>query len=384
MAKDKKLANDATASVDGTIFQFCVALDQAFMLEEGQKMWIEKFGDVTVSGQAQIETKNFSDSLTDSHLNFWKTLKNWLLPSFNHSSYRYLTLLTTQPIGTQSRFHEWNDADANRRLEILKEILADSEKRYESTQKSKTGTSCVSPPQSLLLQRSVLNSAQSTTLAEIVPKLWIESDSPKIQELRKKIFDLHGRTILKAKRDDFLDALIGYLISPQTTQNGWEISCADFDAKLTEVSNHYRRGTVIFPIKTITPTADQISLQTGKLFIKKLLEIEHFDVVSEAIQDYLFAINAVFEELKNYDVPLTSYQSYESNLRSHHRTRHRLARRTLAGAEPIAASQNFYDTLTSEPVQPFPYFEQTPYGFRNGVFHMLADADADDFHWKLG
>lgn len=384
MAKDKKLANDATASVDGTIFQFCVALDQAFMLEEGQKMWIEKFGDVTVSGQAQIETKNFSDSLTDSHLNFWKTLKNWLLPSFNHSSYRYLTLLTTQPIGTQSRFHEWNDADANRRLEILKEILADSEKRYESTQKSKTGTSCVSPPQSLLLQRSVLNSAQSTTLAEIVPKLWIESDSPKIQELRKKIFDLHGRTILKAKRNDFLDALIGYLISPQTTQNGWEISCADFDAKLTEVSNHYRRGTVIFPIKTITPTADQISLQTGKLFIKKLLEIEHFDVVSEAIQDYLFAINAVFEELKNYDVPLTSYQSYESNLRSHHRTRHRLARRTLAGAEPIAASQNFYDTLTSEPVQPFPYFEQTPYGFRNGVFHMLADADADDFHWKLG
>ena len=99
------------------------------MLEEGQKMWIEKFGDVTVSGQAQIETKLFSDSLTDSHLNFWKTLKNWLLPSFNHSSYRYLTLLTTQPIGTQSRFQEWNDAVANRRLEILNEILANSEKR---------------------------------------------------------------------------------------------------------------------------------------------------------------------------------------------------------------------------------------------------------------
>jgi len=383
MATDKKLANDATPSVDGTIFQICVALERAFELEEGQKMWIEKFGDVTVSGQAQIETKLYSDSLTDSHLNFWNTLKNWLLPSFNHSSYRYLTLITTQPIGPQSRFLDWNDATANRRLEMLNEILADSEKRYDTNQKSKPEKTSVSPPQSLVLQRGVLNSAQSTTLAEIIPKIWIESDSPKLQELRKKIFDLHGRTILKAKCDDFLDALMGYLISPRTTQNGWEISCVDFDAKLTEISSHYRRGTVIFPMKTITPTADQISLQTEKLFIKKLHEIGHFDVISEAIQDYLSASNAVWEDLKNYDVSPTSYQSYESNLKSHQRTRHRLAKRTLAGAEPIAASQNFYDILTSEPAQPFPCFEQTPYGFRNGVFHMLADADADDFQWKL-
>lgn len=95
MTSDKKIANDATASVCGTIYQICVALERAFMLEEGQKLWIEKFGDVTVSGQQQMEIKLYSDSLSDSHHNFWGTLKNWLLPSFNHHEYIFLTLFTT-------------------------------------------------------------------------------------------------------------------------------------------------------------------------------------------------------------------------------------------------------------------------------------------------
>ena len=94
MATDKKLSNDATSSISGTIYQICVALERAFMLEEGQKLWIEKFGDVTVSGHEQVETKQYSDSLTDSHPNFWNTLKNWLLPSFNPAGYIHLTLLT--------------------------------------------------------------------------------------------------------------------------------------------------------------------------------------------------------------------------------------------------------------------------------------------------
>lgn len=382
MAMDKKIANDATPSVDGTIFQICVALERAFMLEEGQKMWIEKFGDVTVSGQVQIETKLYSDSLTDSHLNFWNTFKNWLLPTFNHSSYRYLTLLTTQPIGSQSRFLGWNDATTKSRFETLTAILADSESRYKASQESKPGKDNVSPPQSLVLQRSILNDTNSEKLAEIVPKIWIASDSPKLQELRKKIFDIHGKTILRGKSGEFLDDLMGYLISPGTTQNGWEVSFDDFSAKVTEVSARYHRGTWVFPLKNITPTTDQIDLQTEKMFVTKLHEIEHHEAISEAIQNYIFASTTVLEELQSYDVPLECYKTYESNLKKTHLTKHRLAKRQLAG-DAIVASQNFYDALTGESPQSFPRFDQTPVEFRNGVFHMLADADADDFQWKL-
>jgi hypothetical protein len=379
---DKKITNDATASVMGTIYQVCVALEQAFKLKEGQKLWIEKFGDVTVSDEMQIETKQYSDSLTDSHANFWNTLKNWLLPSFEHGKYGYLVLFTTQSIGLNSRFLEWNDATPNKRLEILKAILNDSENRYKEGDKSKDMKARGKPSQSLINQRVVLEDIQSIKLAEIVPKIYIASNSPKLAELRKRIIDRDAKTILQAKCDDFIDDLMGYLISPSKIQNGWEISFEDFCKKLTEVSNRYRRGTVIFPMKNIAPTDVNLSDYEEKKFVKKLKEIQYQDVIADAILHYISANVTVFEELQNYEVDPTSYRTYARNLSSSHQTRHRSAKRQVSG-NSVVASQNFYDQLTGETPQPFPYFEQTPFEFRNGVFHILADAEPDDFQWKL-
>ena len=382
MATDKKLSNDATSSISGTIYQICVALERAFMLEEGQKLWIEKFGDVTVSGHEQVETKQYSDSLTDSHPNFWNTLKNWLLPSFNPAGYIHLTLLTTQSIGIDSKLIEWNDAVPSRRLEILQEILKESEARYKKSQESKAEKKGTGPSQSLIDQRFVLDLKQKQKLAEVIPKISIASASPRLQELRKKIIDRHGKTILQAKQDAFLDDLMGYLLSPCTVQNGWEISFSEFSAKLTMVSKHYSRGTVVFPAKQITPTTEDLELQKEKRFVRKIHEIQYQDVISDAIRHYILASITVIEEFKNYEVDPKSYQTYQSNLKQSQQTRHRSAKRRLSG-DPVAASQNFYDELTGETPQPFPSFEQTPMEFRNGVLHMLADDGADDFQWRL-
>lgn len=382
MATDKKLSNDATSSIGGTIYQICVALERAFMLEEGQKLWIEKFGDVTVSGHEQIEAKQYSDSLTDNHQNFWNTLKNWLLPSFNHNEYSHLTLVTTQSIGKNSKLIAWNDAIPSKRLEILQAILVESEIRYENSQSSKNDGKKAIPSQPLQDQRFVLDVEQRTKLTEIISKISIASDSPRLDELRKRIIDRHGKTILQAKRDAFLDDLMGYLMSPGTVQNGWEISFSEFSARLTLVSNHYRRGTVVFPAKQITPTTEDLELQKEKRFVRKLHEIQYPDVISDAIRHYISASITVIEEFKNYEVDPKSYQTYQSNLKQSQQTKHRSAKRRLSG-DPIVASQNFYDELTGETPQPFPSFEQTPMEFRNGVLHMLADDEADDFQWRL-
>lgn len=382
MAEDKKLSNDATPSVSGTIYQICVALERAFMLEEGQKIWIEKFGDVTVSGHEQIETKLYSDPLTDSHPNFWNTLKNWLLPEFNHAEYIHLTLLTTQSIGVDSKLIQWNDSPPSKRLKILQEILNESEARYKKSQESKTDKKTANPPQSLIDQRLVLDLKQRQKLVEVIPKISIASNSPRLHDLRKRIIDCHGKTILQAKQNAFLDDLIGYLLSPSTIQNGWEISFSEFSEKLTIVSNCYRRGTVVFPQKKVTPTPEELELQKEKLFVRKLHEIQYSDVISDAIRHYIYASITIIEEFKNYEVDPKSYQTYQSNLKQSQQTRHRSAKRRLSG-DPIAASQNFYDELTGETPQPFPLFDQTPIEFRNGVLHMLADDEADDFQWRL-
>lgn len=382
MVTDKKLSNDATSSIGGTIYQICVALERAFMLEEGQKLWIEKFGDVTVSGHEQIEAKQYSDPLTDSHPNFWNTLKNWLLPGFNHAEYSHLTLLTTQSIGVNSKFIEWNDVNSTGRLKILLDILEESEARHKKIQESKSDEKTVTPSQSLLDQRFVLDLQKREKLVEVISKISIASDSPRLDELRKKIFDRHGKTILQAKRDAFLDDLMGYLLNPCTVQSGWEVSFSEFSEKLTTVSNHYRRGTVVFPVKLITLTPENLVHQEKKRFVRKLHEIKYSDVISDAIRHYMFASITVIDEFKNYEVNPMSYQTYQSNLKQSQQTRHRLAKRQLSG-DSIVASQNFYDVLTGEPPQPFPSFEQTPMEFRNGVLHMLADDEADDFHWRL-
>lgn len=70
-----KLANDATKLLEAISYQLIVTLEYCHDLVEGQTLWIEVYGDVTVGGTSQVEVKNFVDDLTDGHINFWNTLK---------------------------------------------------------------------------------------------------------------------------------------------------------------------------------------------------------------------------------------------------------------------------------------------------------------------
>ena len=78
MAKNK-LGFDASESVEGIIYQFYVALDRCFKLKESESLYVEREGDVSTATE-QLEVKRYNDALTDSHINFWNTLNNWLTP----------------------------------------------------------------------------------------------------------------------------------------------------------------------------------------------------------------------------------------------------------------------------------------------------------------
>jgi len=91
---DKKQSNDATSSTQGTVYQFYVAVLKCFEMVAGQKVIIERYGDVTLGDQEQMELKLYNQPLTDSHLNFWKTLHNWMRDDFNEDSYEALVLYT--------------------------------------------------------------------------------------------------------------------------------------------------------------------------------------------------------------------------------------------------------------------------------------------------
>lgn len=53
-----KVSFDSTSTIKGMIFQFLVALERCFEMQEGQSVYIERFGDVSLKGLSWYEVQN--------------------------------------------------------------------------------------------------------------------------------------------------------------------------------------------------------------------------------------------------------------------------------------------------------------------------------------
>lgn len=119
--------NSALDTALSFYYQTLVGLEKCFDLQEGGVIYFEKDGDVSFVDEnplnsQQIEVKHYSDNLTNHHENFWKTLKNWLLPEFRHEQYQYLVLCTqhystTGMVKTQKKkWRFWNKFLKNEKI----------------------------------------------------------------------------------------------------------------------------------------------------------------------------------------------------------------------------------------------------------------------------
>lgn len=381
-----KLSNDASASVKGTLYQLYVAVEKCFGMISGQKIIIERYGDVTVSESQQIEVKHYGDPLTNGHLNFWTTLKNWMRDDFDETAYTALLLCTTQEIGNQSLLEEWNSKDTNGRTAILNTIHDQAECRERERAES-GGKNAHKVPEALSLQRWILEPARSNKLQRVVQRFVIAHGSPDISNLYIQVKEKHAKGILRAKRDDFLGALLGFIICPKTViQKSWEISYSDFESKVQELTSKYCKDTRQFPckyMKTSQPSADAIVPEdhADKHFVKKILDIEYKEMVPAAIDDYLYASRTVLDDLGAYEVPVRHYEVFARNVLDQYNPRYRQASRKAT--DVIKDSQNFYDEVTGEQPPSFPSFETPPLSFKNGVIHMHTDDLSKDIKWRL-
>ena len=123
----KETKNSALTTAQAFYHQSIVALDKCFDMGKGDCIYLEKDGDISLITEgentgSQIEIKDVAAALTDYHESFWKTLKNWLAPEFNHGQYNHLILHTTQLFGKTTKLAQWNDSSPQERLKILKDI----------------------------------------------------------------------------------------------------------------------------------------------------------------------------------------------------------------------------------------------------------------------
>ena len=369
-----KLKHDASSSIGGTIYQFYIAIDKCFELLEGEKVILEKYGDVTVSDKCQIEVKQYQEDLTDLHENIWKTIDNWLQKTFDISHYKNLILLTTQNFGVNSSFKEWNVKNKFDKKQILDDIaqkFSQQAKKSEKTEK---------------LLNSVLDDNKKDKLLDILEKFIILDFSAEDSSYYEEIKQKHGKSVLSSNVDNYINSLMGYLLSP-TVRIGesWEVTYQSFTSKVGSLVNQFRSETIIFPKKYATPNVgnDEIDQHKGHLFVKKIEDIDYYEVKSKAISEYVQTNHTIFQELGKYAIDKKCYDGYEQEIMDTYNPAYNRASRNTDKTKRIKDSKDFYDSITGLEAPSFINFNDTPKFFRNGLLHCMANDEDKNVVWKL-
>lgn len=380
MGKDKKLAHNATETITPIFYQCYIALEQCFNLLENESVYIETYGDVTVmseNGSIQTEVKNYEKDLTNLSHNIWNTLKNWLNDP-TALNYKNLILLTTQNLGTTTAFQEWNSKNKNNKLSILKDIYTSFLQQAKKAKETEE------------LLAFVLDDSRNEKLLEILDKFIISSSRENDEQLYQRL--VQSRTngvIFTDKKADYINSLMGYIISPLVTSNGWKITYQSFQAKTTSLLEEFNSKTVIFPAtyRSTMATEEEENQHSEYTFVKKIDEINHKVVKYDAISDFIYTRKTIFEELIRYEVSKQHYDNYQKEIHDTYKSKYSTASLEAADFNLIKKSKIFYNEVTGTDAPNFRNFHDTPKRFRNGLLHQLADDDSDanekKIIWKL-
>lgn len=393
---DASLPFNATDLFKALQYQLLVAVEYCYDLLPNECVWIEVLGDVTVPGKNQTEVKNFSDSLTDSHTNFWNTVKNWLHEDFDRTSYKSLILLTTQGFGAQSTLKSWNTATAADRLEIMQKIASGAQnivKKDSITKEKSKNQASQKPSKSQVLQQYVMDPERRDELMEVLERMHISTGQDSLEQRIQKYQTRHLKPIRVSKYQNFMDDLLGFIGSTKLVSEGWQITHQAFTDKLSELTSRYMKHPKTFPPVDTAALKKTINMAevTPMLFAKKIIEIgAEFDLKKAALYR-LIAQTTISDLYKDGVVFKPTVDQYLANHLGLHNYGRQSAMLDCAEisceSELKKRSTKFYLECNKAEIEPFCGLQNTMVEFRNGVYHILAgetpEDEDDEFHWRL-
>lgn len=366
-----KNRNDASASIDGIIYQFYLALKYAFELPVNRILYIEKFGDITINDSFQIEVKKYNDKLTDTHKNLWNTLYNWIESDINLSNYETLILLTTQCIGVRSKFKGWNLKSICDKLDILEGIY----NKYSSKK--------VKDKNIEKILKNVLSSENRSRLKVILNKFIIINSSLSDTEVYDQLCYKYARGIPHANQKKYINSLLGFIISPKNNNDKWEITFEEFNNECIELTRQYCKTDSIFP-RDYSRNDCSIDLYSDYLFVKKVKDIDLTEEVQEAIFEYAEVHSLLIYEFLSREVTKEKYDIYEKDVKKDYQRLYRSSDLNVKTGSGIKESKLFYYDIMTKEAQQFMSYSDTPKTFRNGILHILANDNKENIVWKLG
>lgn len=367
--------NAALATAMAFHYQALIGLDCCFQMQLDQSVFFERDGDVSLVGDIddasfQIEVKNYADSLSDNHLNFWKTINNWLAESFHPENYGALILHTTQPFGQKSTLVGWNSKSIDERIAILDKIFA--ERSAEEIALANVGSVAK-------IQESVLVTNREK-LAGVIGKVILFTDAEDEAAIKAKISSkIIG--IPESNKERYLQGLVGFVYGA-ATEASWSITKQEFDNCCVELTSTYSRKEFTFPqFLGVEASKGDIEKHEDALFIKKINYIEYPEVIPEAIGNWLELQNSLSEQLDQYPLYREKTQQYQVEIIKRFRLRHKTAK--IRCDDHISDSQIFYnDTVTEAPINMGT--DAPPMAYRNGLFHDAMNDPDLELHWWVG
>lgn len=369
----KKISFDSTSSVKGVLFQFLIALERCFEMQEGQSVYIETYGDVSILGKLsdskQIESKLYKRNLTDLDKNVWKSIYNWMSEEFPIDTFSSLILLTTQKVPIGSAWLNWNGKNPSERMNVLRNI-----KKSFDSRKSKD--------KDLSTYMNVIFDAKNTTrLSQIAKMLYIDSISMDGNQYHKSLQEKYGKGIPNIQKGKYINHMFGYILNPDIVNQNWRITYDDFAREVEEVTKTLVENTAVFPAKV--KLADiKDSDYDGYAFVEKIKGIKYDEAISGAIDDYVHTASMIQQELEKSETKKNSLLQYEENLKGSYTAKYRKASRNYDDGERIAKSQDFYDDMTGSSDITFHTYNSVDLYFHNGMLHIMADEN-DELVWLL-
>lgn len=369
-----KLKFDSTSSVKGVLFQFLIALERCFDMQEGQSVYIETYGDVSVLGNLsdskQIESKLYKKALTDSDKNVWKSIYNWLREDFPIDTFSSLILLTTQKVSIGSAWLNWNEKNPSERMKVLRNI----KKNFDSRKRKDKDLSTY--------MNVIFDAKNATRLSQIAKMLYIDSISMDGNQYHKSLQEKYGKGIPDIQKGKYINHMFGYILNPDIVNQNWRITYDDFAREVEEITKTLVENTAVFPTKV--KLADiKDSDYDGYAFVEKIKDIKYGDdVISEAIDDYVHTATMIQQELERSETKKKSLLQYEENLKGKYTAKYRKASRNYNDGERIAKSQDFYDDMTGSSDITFHTYNNVDLYFHNGMLHIIADEN-DELVWLL-
>ncbi|EJI85148.1 hypothetical protein AEST_22500 [Alishewanella aestuarii B11] len=355
-------------------YQVLIGLDKCFLLEESQSVWFEKDGDVSLLSpdalaSTQTEVKDYSAPLTDHHENLWKTLKNWLAKEFDHTQYGGLVLHTTQAFGATSRLNDWNTQTAEKRLQVLQHIFAERTDEQLNAEKLS---------EVIKIQKTVM-AFDEALLKSVLGKVTLFTEADNAQALENQIL-AKPVGIPKNNLNSYLDGLVGFVYA-QATQQSWTISQQAFVAKCEELTALLCKKEFTFPVFSGYEASEhEVELHQDRPFVQKIAEIDHHQMIPDAVGNWLELQNSLLEQLDEYPLYKDKTMTYQNQLVKKFKLAHSSAQ--LQAVDVLKSSKLLYNKTMEEQALNMGNVIP-PIEYKNGLIHDAMDDDERNLKWKI-